>query len=211
MEKTRTSIHHSPFTIDYSRLFAGLDCLRAGGGCGLEQFGLAGLRGEGGRGGRGRRRRGGLGLLVRLVQAQARADEALDFLFDELAVDDPGFFRQHVAGLAELRGLKEDVVGRAPAARVARRLAVVEVSRLVARLARFGLGDEGVGRAALAEEGDGVGRRRVLADADALQARALVLLVELGRDRGLVPPVAAPGREVDDEDQLLALREGAQV
>src|ERR1043165_6313956 len=82
-------------------------------------------------------------------EAEALAYELLGVLLDEFAADDPGALREEVARLVELGGFEEDVEGRAPVARVADGLTVAVVRRLVARLARLGLDDDRVGRAAL--------------------------------------------------------------
>src|ERR671926_1312732 len=105
-----------------------------------------------------------------LVEAEALADEALHVLLDQLAADDVSLLGQEVARGVELRGLKEDVEGRAPVARVADGLAVGVVRRLLLLVARLGLDDDGEGRAALTLEILArVLDRTVLVDSDDLE------------------------------------------
>ena len=42
---------------------------------------------------------------------QVVGDKFIDFVFDQLAVDNPGFFNQHVAIGGQLRGFQEYVPG----------------------------------------------------------------------------------------------------
>ena len=67
---------------------------------------------------------------------QVVRDELVRISFNQLAINDPRFLNQHVAGFRERRRLKKNIPGRAPLARVSRRLTIAKVCRLIA--VRFG-------------------------------------------------------------------------
>src|SRR5438067_697044 len=117
----------------------------------------------------------------------------------KLAVDDPCFFREHVAGLVQFRWLKKDVVGRSPLAKVAGCLAIGIVRCLLSHLARFRFRDDSVGWTACAKVGESICARAVLADGYNVKPLRFVLLVKLCYVGRFVAPVRTPGGEINDE------------
>src|SRR5437588_10972758 len=86
------------------------------------------------------------------IRRQAVVDEFVDIRFDQFAVDDPGFFRQHVAIRVALRRIEKDVPRRTPLARIARQLTVAVVRCLLAILARFRFANDWIWRSIRSKE-----------------------------------------------------------
>src|SRR5437868_9338432 len=124
-----------------------------------------------------------------------RSNKLLHFVFDQFTVHDPRLFGQHVSARAHLGWFEKDVPWRAPVAFIAGELPVSVMRRLLFVLSRFRFSDNRKRWSIRAEEAAHVIARRILADANHLEALVLVLLIQLRRDRSFVAPVSAPRRE----------------
>src|SRR5215471_13387867 len=124
---------------------------------------------------------------------QMISDEFISIRLDQFTVDDKGLRRQHVAVFGQLIRLQKDVPRRAPATRIARRLAVGKVRGLLSIIATLGLFEDRIRQGAVTKKLSYIVARGVLADPDHHKALVPVLLIKLRRDGRFVAPVGTPG------------------
>src|SRR5437870_11227275 len=103
------------------------------------------------------------------IRRKTIAKQFIRVSFDQFAVNDPGFFREHVAARVTLRRFEENVPWRTPFACVTRQLAIAKVRSLLAIVASFRFDDDGIWRASPAKEIACIISRPIFADAHYLE------------------------------------------
>src|SRR6185295_7098955 len=142
---------------------------------------------------------------------QVVRNELVNVGLNQLTVNDPGFFRQHVAGFRERGRLEKDIPWRSPIPCVSRQLPVAVVWSLGAIFAEFRFTDHRIRRAVWSIEISNCVAHAVFTNTDNPESLVLVFLVETGGQRRFVTPVRTPRREINNHDEFFAGNQRAQV